>query len=160
MKPNMVVPGLACSWQEDFDEVADVTVECLLRTIPAAVPGIVFFSGGQNPELVSTRLNAMNVRFKSQIPWALSFSFARAPQQPALEIWRGDEDHLLSAQGALCHRAMCNRAARRGEYDDAIESAWSLPPVALNRRESLYSQDGKIPATESKFLQTFPEEKG
>ena len=90
LKPNMVLPGLACPRQETVDEVADATVKCLLRAVPAAVPGIAFLSGGQSGELASARLNAMNVRFKSQLPWALAFSFARAIQQPALEIWHGE----------------------------------------------------------------------
>jgi fructose-bisphosphate aldolase class I len=121
LKPNMVLPGLTCPMQEAVDEVADATVRCLLRAVPAAVPGIAFLSGGQSGELASAHLNAMNVRFKSQLPWALAFSFARAIQQPALEIWQGEEAHVLAAQQALCHRARCNRAARRGEYNAAME---------------------------------------
>jgi fructose-bisphosphate aldolase class I len=121
LKPNMVLPGLACPKQETVDEVADVTVRCLLRSVPAAIPGIAFLSGGQTSELASARLNAMNFRFKSRLPWALSFSFARAIQQPALEIWHGDEKNVFAAQKALYHRASCNRAARRGEYTTAIE---------------------------------------
>lgn len=145
LKPNMVLPGLACSQQEDVSEVtpgeqqyqvkliprqhddvdavADVTVGCLLRAVPAAVPGIAFLSGGQSCELASARLNAMNARFKSRLPWALAFSFARAIQQPALEIWRGEQANAPAAQQALVHRARCNRAARRGEYDAAMEDA-------------------------------------
>ena len=121
LKPNMVVPGLACPQQESVDEVADATVRCLLRAVPAAVPGITFLSGGQSSELASARLNAMNVRFKSRLPWALAFSFARAIQQPALEIWNGDEANVVAAQQALEHRARCNWAARRGEYSAAME---------------------------------------
>ena len=121
LKPNMVLPGLTCPKQETANEVADATVGCLLRAVPAAVPGIAFLSGGQSAELASARLNAMNVRFKSRLPWALAFSFARAIQQPALEIWRGQEANVLAAQQALCHRARCNRAARRGAYDAAME---------------------------------------
>src|SRR5664280_2623379 len=90
LKPNMVLPGLACITQPTVDEVADATVKRLLRAVPAAVPGIAFLSGGQPSELASTRLNAMNVKFRSRLPWALAFSFARAIQQPALEIWRGE----------------------------------------------------------------------
>jgi fructose-bisphosphate aldolase class I len=82
----------------------------------------MFLSGGQSPELASARLNAMNVRFKSRLPWALAFSFARAIQQPALEIWRGKQANVPAAQRALDHRAKCNRAARRGEYTVAMES--------------------------------------
>jgi len=121
LKPNMVLPGLICPMQESVDAVADITVNCLLRTIPAAVPGIAFLSGGQSAELASARLNAMNVRFKSRLPWALAFSFARAIQQPALEIWQGKEANVQAAQQALLHRARCNRAARRGECTAALE---------------------------------------
>jgi fructose-bisphosphate aldolase class I len=123
LKPNMVVPGLACSAQTTVDEVADASVKCLLRAVPAAVPGIAFLSGGQPSELASARLNAMNARFKTHLPWALAFSFARAIQQPALEIWRGEASNVPAAQQALFHRANCNRAARRGEYTAAMEKA-------------------------------------
>jgi fructose-bisphosphate aldolase, class I len=122
LKPNMVLPGLTCPAQETVDEVADATVRCLLRVVPAAVPGVAFLSGGQSGELASARLNAMNIEFKSRLPWALAFSFARAIQQPALEIWRGEQAHLLAAQQALLHRTRCNRAARRGEYSGAMEN--------------------------------------
>ncbi len=111
---------------QDFNAVADATVRCLLRAVPAAVPGITFLSGGQSSELASARLNAMNVRFKSQLPWALAFSFARAIQQPALEIWQGKEANVLAAQNALIHRVKCNRAARRGEYTAAMERDMSV----------------------------------
>jgi fructose-bisphosphate aldolase class I len=123
LKPNMVLPGLTCPKQKAVDEVADATVRCLLRAVPAAVPGIAFLSGGQSGELASARLNAMNVRFKSRLPWALAFSFARAIQQPALEIWQGEEARVLAAQQALYHRARCNRSARRGKYNTAMEGA-------------------------------------
>jgi fructose-bisphosphate aldolase class I len=121
LKPNMVLPGLTCPRQESVDEVAGATVRCLLRAVPAAVPGIAFLSGGQPSELASARLNAMNAGCQARVPWALAFSFARAIQQPALEIWRGDAANVLAAQQALYHRAMCNRAARRGEYNAAME---------------------------------------
>jgi fructose-bisphosphate aldolase class I len=121
LKPNMVLPGLTCPKQESVDAVADVTIECLLRAVPAAVPGIAFLSGGQSGELASARLNAMNVRFKSRLPWALAFSFARAIQQPALEIWHGEDANILAAQQALYHRAICNRAARHGKYNVELE---------------------------------------
>ena len=132
LKPNMVLPGSTCPTQATVEEVADATVRCLLRAVPAAVPGIALLSGGQSAELASARLNAMNVRFKSQRPWALAFSFARAIQQPALEIWQGKETHVLAAQQALYHRAKCNRAARRGEYTAAMEkiAGESAPRVA------------------------------
>jgi len=121
LKPNMVLSGLACSTQESLDEVADATVTCLLRAVPAAVAGIAFLSGGQSAELASARLNAMNVQFHSRAPWALAFSFARAIQQPALEIWQGQEANVKPAQQTLLHRARCNQAARRGEYNAALE---------------------------------------
>jgi fructose-bisphosphate aldolase class I len=121
LKPNMVLPGLTCPRQEAIDEVADATVKCLLRAVPAAVPGIAFLSGGQPSELASARLNAMNVRFRSRRPWALAFSYARAIQQPALEIWQGKEANVPAAQQALYHRARCNSAARRGGYSAAME---------------------------------------
>jgi len=135
LKPNMVLPGLTCSKQETIDEVADATMNCLLRSVPAAVQGVAFLSGGQSADLASARLNAMNVRFKSRLPWALSFSFARAIQQPALEIWRGEEANVLKAQQALSHRAECNRAARCGEYSAAMEKIQSS-----NRVQSLTSK--------------------
>jgi len=122
LKPNMVLPGVNCPMQETVDEVADATVTCLLRVVPAAVPGIAFLSGGQSGELASARLNAMNVRFKSRLPWGLAFSFGRAIQQPALEIWHGEQANTHAAQQALYHRAKCNRAARRGEYDAVFEA--------------------------------------
>ena len=121
LKPNMVLPGLTCPKQVSIDEVADVTVKCLMQAVPAAVAGIAFLSGGQSAELASARLNAMNVGFKSRLPWALAFSFARAIQQPALEIWRGREADVSTAQKALYYRAVCNRAARRGEYTNEME---------------------------------------
>jgi fructose-bisphosphate aldolase, class I len=88
LKPNMVLPGLTCPKQETVDEVADATVKCLLRAVPAAVPGIAFLSGGQPGELASARLNAMNARFKSRLPWALAFSFARPSSN---RLWRFGE---------------------------------------------------------------------
>ena len=121
LKPNMVLPGLNCSKQETDDAIADATVKCFLRVVPAAVPGITFLSGGQTAELASARLNAMNVRFKSGIPWEISFSYGRALQQPALDIWQGKETNVQKAQQALYHRAKCNFAARRGEYTIEME---------------------------------------
>ena len=123
LKPNMVLPGLACSRQETVDEVADATVNCFLRAVPAAVPAIAFLSGGQSAELASARLNAMNVRFKSRLPWAVAFSFSRAIQQPALEIWKGQDSNVIAAQQALYHRAYCNQAARGGAYSSAMEKS-------------------------------------
>ena len=122
LKPNMVLPGMNCTIQPTVGEVADATVDCFLRSVPAALPAIAFLSGGQPAELATARLNEMNVRFKARLPWALAFSFARAIQQPALEIWQGHEANVVPAQQALYHRARCNRAARRGEYSPAMET--------------------------------------
>lgn len=123
LKPNMVLPGLGCPTQNGVDEVADATIACLLRTVPAAVPAIAFLSGGQSSELASARLNAMNVRHRARMPWALTFSYARAIQQPALDIWHGDPDKVAEAQKALVHRAACNHAARQGTYSEDMETS-------------------------------------
>jgi fructose-bisphosphate aldolase class I len=122
LKPNMVLAGEDSPVQPGVDEVADATVNCFLRTVPAAVPAIAFLSGGQSADLASARLNAMNVRFKSRLPWAVAFSYSRAIQQPALEAWHGDDANVQIAQKALLHRAQCNRAARLGEYSAAMEA--------------------------------------
>jgi fructose-bisphosphate aldolase class I len=127
LKPNMVVAGLACTAQNTAAEVAEATVQCLLRTVPAAVPGIAFLSGGQSGELASSRLNAMHLpngtkSHPGALPWPLSFSFARALQHPALEIWAGNDAHRVAAQQALLHRARCNFAALKGGYSAAMES--------------------------------------
>lgn len=122
LKPNMVLPGSSCPTQESVDVVADATVHCLLQAVPAAVPGVAFLSGGQSGILASARLNSINARFESKLPWAVSFSFGRAIQEPALEIWHGDEANVERAQQALYHRASCDRAARRGEYNPEFES--------------------------------------
>jgi fructose-bisphosphate aldolase class I len=124
LKPNMVLPGLDCPKQETVDEVAAATLTCLSRNVPAAVAGIAFLSGGQSGALASARLNAMTLRLQApgaRPPWPVAFSYARAIQQPALAIWRGEEAHVAAAQKALLHRANCNRAARRGEYEAAME---------------------------------------
>ena len=121
LKPNMVAPGLTCPAQKTVNEVADATVKCLLRCVPAAVPGIAFLSGGQTPELATLRLNAINARFKWNLPWVVTFSFARALQQPAIDIWKGNDANVRSAQAALYHRAKCNQSARLGEYDSSME---------------------------------------
>ena len=122
LKPNMVLPGKDFPKQDSVEEVADATVTCLLRAVPAAVPGIAFLSGGQPYELASARLNAMNRRFKTRMPWALTFSFSRAIQQPALEVWKGQLANAAAAQQALYHRARCNSAAHLGRYRTEMEN--------------------------------------
>ena len=125
LKPNMVLPGLSCPKQETVEEVARGDgPKCLLRVAPAAVPGIAFLSGGQSSELPSDRLNRMNVIARSpavRLPWPLVFSFARAIQEPAWGIRRGQETRVAVAQDALAHRARCNSAALLGEYKAATE---------------------------------------
>jgi fructose-bisphosphate aldolase, class I len=123
LKPNMVLPGLSCPAQNTVEEVAQATVRCLVQSVPAAVPGVAFLSGGQSGALASARLNAMQAQFKLRKPWALTFSFARAIQQPALEIWRGDAANTVAAQLALFYQARNNRAARRGEYCESPENS-------------------------------------
>lgn len=121
LKPNMVVPGKNAPGQSSDDEIAEATVHTLLCTVPAAVPGVAFLSGGQSGEQACSRLSAMNSRFRGRLPWALTYSFARAIQQPAMEIWHGEDAKVSAAQEALLHRAQCARAARRGEYTAAME---------------------------------------
>jgi len=124
LKANMVLPGLACPRQEPAPAVAIATLRCLRRNVPAAVAGIAFLSGGQASELASARLNAINAGAPGgRSPWPLVFSFARALQDPALGIWGGKEANVPAAQQALLHRARCNHAALRGEYDEEMEHA-------------------------------------
>jgi len=120
LKPNMVVAGYECSEQPDDDEVAERTLRCLRRHVPAAVPGIVFLSGGQSDEDATSRLNRMN-QMGAQ-PWEVSFSYGRGLQAAALTTWRGDSDNVADAQAQYLHRAKCTGAARRGEYDEAMEA--------------------------------------
>jgi len=123
LKPNMVLSGKDCPQQASVKEVAEATVGCLLQAVPVAIPGIAFLSGGQPAELASARLNAMHVRFRSKMPWALTFSFSRAVQQPCLELWAGKDENVAAAQKALYKRAKLNSAARRGEYTPEMEKS-------------------------------------
>ncbi len=122
LKPNMILPGEHSTEKPTADEVADATVNCFLRTVPATVPGIAFLSGGQSAQLASERLNRMHTRFSEVMPWVLTFSFSRAIQQPALEIWQGRDENIQAAQKALIHRAACNSAAKMGQYTAAMET--------------------------------------
>jgi fructose-bisphosphate aldolase class I len=119
LKPNMVLSGKGASEQAGVEEVAQATVRCLRSAVPAAVPGIVFLSGGQSAEVATAHLNAMNAM--GDHPWQLSFSFARALQGPALETWRGDEGNVQAAQEIFAHRARMNSAARSGSYSEELE---------------------------------------
>jgi fructose-bisphosphate aldolase class I len=119
LKPNMVLAGYECSEQPDDDEVADRTLRCFRRHVPAAVPGIVFLSGGQSDEDATNRLNVMNQRGPQ--PWEVSFSYGRGLQAAALTTWAGDPGNIESAQAQYRHRARCTGAARRGEYTPDLE---------------------------------------
>ena len=121
LKPNMVLPGADSPQRPSSRDVAEATVRCLRRAVPAAVPGIVFLSGGQEPEVATARLNAMNSM--GGLPWPLGFSFARALQDPALEAWRGEASNVIAAQRAFHRRARANSAARAGEYTPDMERA-------------------------------------
>jgi fructose-bisphosphate aldolase, class I len=114
LKTNMVVSGYDSSDQADVDTVADMTIRCLKNTCPAAVPGVVFLSGGMSDEDATARLNAMNQR--GPHPWELSFSYGRALQAPALKAWAGETANAESAQQAYYRRAKFNGAARTGSY--------------------------------------------
>ena len=120
LKPNMVISGKGAERQAGVEEVAQMTVECLRRSVPAAVPGIVFLSGGQSQLQATQHLNAMN-RMYDDLPWQLSFSYARALQEPPMEIWGGDDSKKDEAQKAFYHRAKMNGAARSGSYSEDME---------------------------------------
>ena len=120
LKPSMVISGAAASSRADVKTVAEQTVRCLLNTVPAAVPGIAFLSGGQSDEEASAHLNAMN-SLGIQLPWALTFSYGRALQQTAMQTWNGEDANVQKAQQALLWRAKCNGSAALGKYSDAME---------------------------------------
>ena len=121
LKPNMIIAGTKSAEKNSIDVVSEATVKCLLQSVPAAVPAIAFLSGGQSPEDASAHLNAIHINFKNHLPWIVSFSFARAIQQPALDIWKGEETNVKAAQKLLYQRAKLDLAARRGEYSKSLE---------------------------------------
>jgi len=120
LKPNMVVSGKACPKQAGPAEVAEATLRCFRRMVPAAVPGLVFLSGGQSDVEATRNLNALNQA--DNAPWELSFSFGRALQAPALKAWAGKPENVTTAQRTLLHRARCNGAARFGKYSSELET--------------------------------------
>jgi len=122
LKTNMVISGKKCPTQAGVQEVADKTVHCLLNTVPAALPGIVFLSGGQSAELATAHLNAMNKTYHN-LPWPLSFSYGRALQEPCLNTWSGKRENISAAQTALLHREKCNSLACQGKYSETMEQA-------------------------------------
>ena len=119
LKPNMVLSGKDCPQQANVALVAEATRRCLLEMVPAAVPGIVFLSGGQSEVQATEHLNALNRL--GPAPWELSFSFGRALQTQAMNVWQGKPENVRVAQNALHHRAQCNFAARFGRYAERIE---------------------------------------
>ncbi|MBI2090537.1 MAG: fructose-bisphosphate aldolase class I [Deltaproteobacteria bacterium] len=120
LKPSMVLSGKECPKQASVEEVATATIRCLRRVVPAAVPGIVFLSGGQSAERATEHLNAMNAM--GSHPWEVSFSYARALQDPALKAWKGEAANIPVAQKVFHHRAKCNGAARYGKYSKQMEA--------------------------------------
>jgi fructose-bisphosphate aldolase class I len=134
LKPNMVVAGKECAHQPSVEKVADATLSCLRRHVPAAVPGIVFLSGGQPARSATIHLNAIN-RLHGRKPWKISFSYGRALQDPALEAWNGRDDQLPAGQQAFCHRARLNGAAALGKYTDEMEAASPSESEAAHRRD-------------------------
>jgi fructose-bisphosphate aldolase class I len=120
LKPNMVISGTTCPSQAGVAEVAERTVRTLLRCVPAAVPGIVFLSGGQDDVTATAHLDAMN-RLEATLPWALSFSYGRALQAPALAAWGGKASQLAAGQRAFFTRAKANSAASLGRWDQGLE---------------------------------------
>lgn len=120
LKPSMVLPGKESPDQVSDQEIARKTVEVLRATVPSEVPGIVFLSGGQNPQQATQRLSLMNEMFKDE-PWQLSFSYGRALQDPVLKAWRGSPENVPAAQAALLKRAKLNGQARYGIYQPAME---------------------------------------
>ena len=119
LKPSMVISGKKCSRQADVAEVAERTVRILKRTVPAAVAGIAFLSGGQSDELATAHLDAMNKLGNN--PWPLSFSYGRALQQASLKAWRGSPANVPAAQAALAHRGRMNGLAALGKYSASME---------------------------------------
>jgi fructose-bisphosphate aldolase class I len=122
LKPNMVVPGKKAAKQASAEEVAEMTLKCLRRTVPAAVPGIVFLSGGQSDEEATANLNAINAR-SSDLPWAVSFSYGRALQNAPLKAWGGKAENESAGQQAFLHRARMNGLAQQGKWSPALEMA-------------------------------------
>ena len=121
LKPNMVLSALSCPEQSSVEEVAEATVECFLRTVPAAVPGICFLSGGQSDLLATQHLNAMN-QLGDDLPWKLSFSYGRALQASALKAWEGKAENFRAGQDAFLKRAKLNSAATSGNYSADMEN--------------------------------------
>ena len=126
LKPSMVVPGKDSGETASITDVAAATIRCLLKNVPATVAGIAFLSGGQTQANSSAHLNEMNQQFGKQCPWPVTFSYARAIQQPALDHWAGDQGHVEVAQQKLLYRAKCNSLASEGAYSSDLEKQVAL----------------------------------
>ncbi len=120
LKPNMILPGMGCQQQATVEEVAQKTVDCLNATVPPAVPGVMFLSGGQSDIEATAHLNAMNA-MQDEHPWELSYSYGRAMQHPALVAWAGEESNVEAAQSTISHRAKMNSLARSGDWSEDLE---------------------------------------
>jgi len=138
LKPNMNVSGSACPRPASITEVADATLRCLLRYVPAAVPGVVFLSGGQSDVMATEHLNEINALAGAR-PWKISFSYGRALQDLALATWLGNKDNVGAAQRAYHHRARCNAAATTGRYTAAMENEFTAK-IAMGHRSD-YEDD-------------------
>jgi fructose-bisphosphate aldolase class I len=121
LKPSMVISGKGCPRQAPVEEVAERTVRVLKRTVPGAVAGVVFLSGGQSDELATAHLNAMNKLYAGKLPWPLSFSYGRALQAPSLKAWKGSTANVAAGQAALLHRSRMNSLACAGQYSAELE---------------------------------------
>ena len=121
LKPNMILTGKDSPDQIDDNTIAEATINCFLRSVPAAVPGIVFLSGGQPSLKATSRLNAMHGKKNPSFPWRLNFSFSRAIEYPALTIWNGKKENWEAAQQSIFHRAHCDLAASHGKYSEEME---------------------------------------
>lgn len=123
LKPNMVIAGKKSGAQASVEQVAEMTVRCFRATVPAAVPGIVFLSGGQSDEEATAHLNAMNEAYGDVMPWGLSFSYGRALQAAPLKAWGGKVENVAAAQAAFAHRARMNGLAQLGQWHEGLEAA-------------------------------------
>ena len=122
LKPNMVLSGYNCPDQASVEQVAELTVTVFKRSVPSAVPGIAFLSGGQSDEHATAHLNAMNQLLGDNSPWNLTFSYGRALQAPALKTWAGKNENISDAQEAFYKRAKLNSLATKGDYSEGMES--------------------------------------
>jgi len=134
LKPNMVIAGKGSTRQASVQEVATATLRCLRRHVPAAVPGIVFLSGGQSDRLATAHLDAIN-RLPGPKPWKISFSYGRGLQDTALEAWHGRDENLKLGQQAMSQRSRCNGAASRGAYTEQMEATAAGAGSSAHRRE-------------------------